>query len=160
MPREAGPAVGAARAEDADDVWAMRRSFFEDQIAKGLIDRPASLGPELRAATEKIIANKRSALLLARIGGAPAGYCYAIAKSVPATPPQKIASVEEFYVDPGFRKRGVSHALFQATREEFAALGADRVQLRVLSGNAEGHGFWASVGFEPAVTIYELKDWP
>jgi GNAT superfamily N-acetyltransferase len=64
------------------------------------------------------------------------------------------ASIEELYVRPGARRRGVGRALLEAVREQCAARGVSYVEAQV--EDEEAAAFYAALGYElePDVQVF------
>ncbi|NBC16802.1 MAG: GNAT family N-acetyltransferase [Bacteroidetes bacterium] len=54
--------------------------------------------------------------------------------------------LNELYVDPAYRRRGIGQALVAAIRSWSEDLGAERLRLGVLAENEAGRAFWAAQG--------------
>jgi ribosomal protein S18 acetylase RimI-like enzyme len=59
--------------------------------------------------------------------------------------------VDEFYIDPAFRRGGVGRTLAQSMFSEFHRRKVRRIELSVLPRNARARAFWTSLGFELAL---------
>jgi ribosomal protein S18 acetylase RimI-like enzyme len=151
-------AVRLAVPADAQALTGLRDAFWRDQIAKGTLDSPDLAPARLSADTAKLVERARTVLLVVVREGAIGGYLYAQVKMVPGTPP--VGSVEEIFVNPQCRRANLAHALVKSAVAELQAVGAGRIQLRVLQDNAEGRQFWQRLGFAPSVTIYEYRQNP
>lgn len=142
--------------EDIDCLLELRSRFFLDQFAKGQREKSSDHSGWLRDSTPKLIRNKRATLFLIQSSDRVVGYCYGLTRVTPNMQSPVISSVEEFFVEPESRGMDAGKLLFNETKADFVARGADRIQLRVLHQNEQGQSFWASVGFEPYLIIYEL----
>lgn len=141
---------------DAEDLIRLRAGFFESQIAAGLLDLPEDMGEMLASSTPRLIKSSRATLRIGRIAGVAEGYVYGSRKVVPGVTKPVVCAIEEIYVSEAARGTGLASALFNAAKEAFLEQEADRIQLRVLSANVAGHGFWKSLGFSENVVTYEL----
>ena len=65
------------------------------------------------------------------------------------------ASIEELYVRPDQRRRGVGRALFEAVRERCAAHGVSYVEAQV--EDREAADFYAALGYEPEPDVRVLS---
>ncbi|MBV9344132.1 MAG: GNAT family N-acetyltransferase [Gammaproteobacteria bacterium] len=70
-----------------------------------------------------------------------------------------MAEVDEFFVEPAQRARGVGAALLAAAERSLAAGGCVRLQLQLGTGNAHGERFYRSRGYAPREG-YRLFDKP
>lgn len=86
-------------------------------------------------------------VLSARLDGVPAGVAviaYRLNVSLAGT----FASVEDLYVVPGSRRRGVGRALLETVVERCAARGISYVEAQV-EDDEEATAFYRSLGYEP-----------
>jgi ribosomal protein S18 acetylase RimI-like enzyme len=144
--------VAPAGTADLPDLAALRAAFWADQGAKGLREPAPGCTPDDLA---KLVGRPRTHLLVAHGDEGMAGYLFGVTRLVPGAVVQKVSSVEEVMTWPGLRQGGVARALVLAATERFAADGANRVQLRVLTNNAEAARFWDRLGFAPYLTTME-----
>jgi ribosomal protein S18 acetylase RimI-like enzyme len=63
--------------------------------------------------------------------------------------PRRAGWIEDCYVQPQARRRGIGRALVQAALAWFRARHVTRVDLAVLVANREGLAFWEKQGFAP-----------
>ncbi len=149
-------AIALAGPDDYAAVVRLRTSFFEDQIAKGLIDIPAGFPDALSESTKSIITRRGHIILVAQSDGALVGYGFGLNKAVPGAEKGMISSIEEFYVAPEMRGGPCATLLYTSLLDQFALFGASRVQLRVLVENVGGRKFWERLGFQANVILMEL----
>ena len=73
----------------------------------------------------------------------------AIVRTLPDFPDatRTVATIAEFYVLPGARRRGVGTAAVEALLAEHRRRGTDEVEAGILAGNAPALAFWARLGF-------------
>ena len=55
--------------------------------------------------------------------------------------------VNDFFVDPGWRRKGVGRALATRLLEEAKAMRVERIDLEVTPTNTAAAAFWKSMGF-------------
>lgn len=65
--------------------------------------------------------------------------------------------IDELFVDPDVRRRGLGTELVGAVREWAESLGAARIRAGVLAANEEGLEFWRNVGGEPITTTIGIE---
>src|SRR5438093_13668798 len=71
----------------------------------------------------------------------------ALAVYSPSAELGRVLVVNDFFVDPAWRKKGVGRALTVRLLQEAKAMHVDRIDLEVLPTNADGAAFWRKVGF-------------
>lgn len=148
-------AIRRAGEGDLGALLALRRRFFESQIAAGLLDVPADLEATLAATTPALLTSRRNDVLLAEEGAA-LGYLHAATRVAPGMRQPRIGSVEEVFVAPEARAAGLARDLVERALEAMRERGAERFQLRVLAGNDGGRAFWRRLGFVENVLILEM----
>ncbi|MCL7452358.1 MAG: GNAT family N-acetyltransferase [Anaerolineae bacterium] len=65
--------------------------------------------------------------------------------------PSRAGLIDQLYVDPGHRRRGIGQRLVSELCGFFARQGVDDLSLRYVVGNAEAAAFWTALGFEPRI---------
>lgn len=150
-------AIRAAAGEDAHRLAASRKDFYQTQISAGWLDAPSNLNEWVEQSTTRIIAGPRNFVFLAENDEGLAGYVFAAKKLVPNSGTPIVASIEEIYVAPQHRCRGLARRLFETALISCRSRQADRVQLRILAENAAGRKFWSGLGFRENVVICELE---
>lgn len=63
--------------------------------------------------------------------------------------------VQNLYVDPSARGRGVGGSLLTAAEEALVAAGAERIVLETIAGNDEARRFYEARGYTPHRVTYE-----
>ena len=110
--------------------------------SEGLRPKPARIA----WAVEQQIRNRFPGLLLvARDEHAVVGVVLAVYS--PSAELGRVLVVNDLFVDPAFRRKGVGRALATRLLEEAKAMGIDRVDLEILPSNAVAVAFWKSMGF-------------
>lgn len=71
--------------------------------------------------------------------------------------PRTWASLEDIYVEQGWRDRGVGRGLVERCAEWASALGADGISLQVATANQHAKRFYKNLGFRE-VSIYEVLE--
>ncbi|HEY4704677.1 MAG: hypothetical protein A3K59_09555 [Euryarchaeota archaeon RBG_19FT_COMBO_69_17] len=66
--------------------------------------------------------------------------------------------IQDFYVDPSVRRKGVGKALAAKLLDEAKAMRIDRVDLEVFPKNEAAAAFWRSLGFRTAGRVIYSKD--
>ena len=94
--------------------------------------------------------------LLAEIDGAAAGLCFVEMRKRTCMRNIPSAYVDDMYVSPAFRRRGVATALFRHAEALAKEKGAVRLDLMVWGFNREALSFYESLGMRPQRYILEL----
>jgi ribosomal protein S18 acetylase RimI-like enzyme len=82
----------------------------------------------------------------------------ALAVYQPSAELGRVLVVNDFYVDPATRRKGVGRALATKLLEEAKAMRVDRIDLEVLPSNAAAAAFWKSLGFRTqGRTVYSRE---
>lgn len=93
-------------------------------------------------------------MLTARLDGVPVGVAV-IAYHLNVSVAGSFASVEDVYVVPGFRRRGVGRALLEAAREHWAERGVSYVEAQV--EDEEAMAFYEALGYQPEPGVQVLS---
>jgi ribosomal protein S18 acetylase RimI-like enzyme len=71
--------------------------------------------------------------------------------------PKTWASVDDVFVEPDHRNRGVGHALLKSVRAWAQERDADGISLQVAAANTRGRRFYEELGFRE-VSVYEVLE--
>ena len=138
--------IVAVEARDLDTYFAMLRDYMAelDRYDPGAADAPFDFDGYRDA---MLLDMERREFLWILDDGARAGL--AIVRALPDFPDdtRTVASIGEFYVAPGARRRGVGTAAVEALLAEHRRRGTDEVEAGILAGNAPALAFWARLGF-------------
>ena len=97
-------------------------------------------------AVEQVIKNRfPGVILVAKEKSAVVGV--ALAVYTPSAELGRVLTVNDFFVDPAWRRKGVGRALVARLLMEAKAMHVDRIDLEVLPANADAAAFWRKVGF-------------
>ncbi len=90
--------------------------------------------------------------------GELAGLCIARVRRAPelAVEPCR-GEVEDLFVRPDTRRRGVGRALVGAALDWMRGRGVERVEARVATGNPVGQAFWRALGFGDFVDVLHRR---
>jgi GNAT superfamily N-acetyltransferase len=100
-------------------------------------------------AVDQVLRNRfPGVLLVARERGAVIGV--ALAVYAPSAELGRVLVVNDFFVDPAHRRKGVGRALAARLLEEAKAMRVDRIDLEILPTNPDAAAFWRKVGFSTA----------
>jgi GNAT superfamily N-acetyltransferase len=116
------------------------------QLAEHRIDTPAAA---IGASVDALLRDgTRGRLLVATVGGRPVGVA-ALSFVWPIEHGGRSAWLEELYVEPAHRGRGIGGALLRAALDAAAAAGAVAVDLEVDAGHARASRLYEAAGFRP-----------
>lgn len=150
--------VRTATLQDRAPLEALWLTFLEEQ---------AALDDSLTIADDAIerwhndfsgwVERDRRHIVVAEAGGTLAGFAAAVRWSPPPIfAYAREAYLEDFFVAPAYRRRGIGTTLYQAVREWAASWGAERIRLSVLAENASARPFWTRMGLRDlSVTMIE-----
>ena len=69
--------------------------------------------------------------------------------------PKTWASVDDVFVEPEYRSRGMGRALLQSVQAWAQERGADGISLQVAAANARGRKFYEDLGFRE-ISVYQV----
>jgi GNAT superfamily N-acetyltransferase len=69
--------------------------------------------------------------------------------------PKTWASVDDVFVEPEYRNRGMGRALLQSVRKWALEKGADGISLQVAAANSRGRKFYEELGFRE-ISVYQV----
>jgi ribosomal protein S18 acetylase RimI-like enzyme len=69
--------------------------------------------------------------------------------------PKTWASVDDVFVEPEYRNRGMGRALLQSVQSWAKERGADGISLQVAAANSRGRKFYEDLGFRE-ISVYEV----
>ena len=108
-------------------------------------------------AVEQVLKNRfPGSVLVAREKTAVVGV--ALAVYTPSAELGRVLAVNDFFVDPAWRRKGVGRALATRLLQEAKAMHVDRIDLEILPRNPEAAAFWKAVGFSTAGRMIYSKD--
>jgi GNAT superfamily N-acetyltransferase len=150
------------RSAEARDLGSLATLYAE------LLAHHAALEPAFRVradARERLprvlarqLADPDSATFVWEEGGGVVGFCSVRVDRAPATLVETArAEVTELGVLAGHRRKGVGRALAQAARAWARSRGAERLEVRVATRNAEGQAFWRALGYEGFVDVLQRR---
>jgi len=95
---------------------------------------------------EQLLRNRfPGVLLVARERKAILGVATAVYQ--PSAELGRVLVVQDFFVDPSARRKGIGRALATKLLEEAKAMHVDRIDLEILPTNTAAAAFWKSMGF-------------
>jgi len=127
----------AASPGDLNPLAAMNAGLIGDEGHPNPMDEPA-----LRARMARWLESGAWRIDLFLVAGEVVGYAAFRRERDAARPPAERLHVRQFYIRPGFRRRGRPGL---------------PVRIEVLEGNAGGRAFWRALGFRPHATTMEWQ---
>jgi GNAT superfamily N-acetyltransferase len=99
-----------------------------------------------------------SFLFVAAAGDRPVGFISGeLRQGSPTFLPRTWASVDDVFVEPDYRNRGMGRALLQSVSDWAQERGADGISLQVAAANARGRKFYEDLGFRE-ISVYQVLE--
>ena len=144
------PDVRLAVADDVDDLVLLWSRAGEEAggATRALVGGSAE---QVRSRLQGAVVGTGVVVLLARVDGAPAGY--AVVRSAPLMQvvDETTLHVENMYVAPDLRRRGVARALLTSVTAMAERHGIEQVVVNAPPSSREANRFLARLGFTPLV---------
>lgn len=135
------------------DTTDIQRLISKYHTSEGIKPRPDRIAWAVRLALQNRFP---SILLVARQGKAVVGV--ALATYSPSAELGRVLMVNDFYVEPATRRKGIGRRLALKLIEEAKRKRIDQVDLEVLPTNAVAAHFWQALSFQTeGRSIYSLK---
>lgn len=107
---------------------------------------------------ERGIRSRRCRVLVADPGDKPIGFLFAeLQRQGSSLDRGRSGRIQELYVDPAWRSRGVGRALVDVAAGWLHEGGARSISVRVESANRRGFAFWQRSGFVERARILETR---
>jgi ribosomal protein S18 acetylase RimI-like enzyme len=118
-------------------------------------EQRSDIGAARRFVSSQLAAGT-SVFYLARTGERAAGFVrlYPVWSSIAVRPAWIL---EDLYVDPELRGRGIARALMRASQEHAVASGAGEMSLETAIGNLPAQSLYESMGYERERAFYKYK---
>ena len=160
--RGAGQARYTVRSGRREDAAAAARLWTSSVEEHAHYDPVYSAAPDAEKFMRRFLADlsssSHSSLLVAESGGEVVGFLSGeLREGSPAFSPKTWAAVEDVYVVPELRSRGIGRDLFEAFQEWAHQKDATGVSLQVAAGNRRAREFYERLGFRE-VSVYEVKE--
>ena len=131
--------IEPASPAERDAVEQLIRAYI---ASEGLRPKP----DRISWAVDQAIKNRfPGVLLIAKDKAAVVGVALAVYS--PSAELGRVLTVNDFFVDPLHRKKGVGRALAARLLQEAKAMHVDRVDLEILPTNPDAAAFWRKIGF-------------
>jgi L-amino acid N-acyltransferase YncA len=146
-----------ATPDDITVLLSLRKPFWQDQISKGLLDKPKLDQDSLLESTLAILKRPRTSVYLAFREEQAWGYAYGQARAIPGAS-AIVGMVEELYVDPSIESPTTALGLLRQVIADLKDYGSLRVQAKILAKNEMSRKFFEICGFRLNLLYYELGD--
>ena len=147
------------RREDAAEAARLWMQSAEEHTSH---DRVYETSPGAERTMRRFLAdvanNSYSFLFVAAAGGRTVGFVSGeLRQGSPTFLPKTWASVDDVFVEPGYRNRGMGRALLQSVKAWAQERGADGISLQVAAANSRGRKFYEDLGFRD-VSVYKVLE--
>ena len=105
-----------------------------------------------------LTSSSHSFLFVAESGGRTVGFISGeLREGSPTFRQRTWASVDDVFVEPDYRNRGMGRVLLKSVEEWAKERGADGISLQVAAANGRGRKFYGELGFRE-VSVYEVLE--
>jgi ribosomal protein S18 acetylase RimI-like enzyme len=151
--------IRAGRREDAADAARLWMQSAEEHTAH---DRVYETSPDAEKTMRRFLADvansSYSFLFVAVTEEQTVGFISGeLRQGSPTFLPKTWASVDDVFVEPEHRNRGMGHALLQSVKAWAQERDADGISLQVAAANARGRKFYDDLGFRE-ISVYEVLE--
>ncbi len=152
-------AIRAGRREDAEAAARLWMQSAEEHTAHDPVYATAP-GAEktMRRFLADLARNGYAFVFVATVGDRMVGFVSGeLREGSPTFQPKTWASVDDVFVDPNHRNRGIGRALIASVEGWARRKGASGVSLQVAAANARGRKFYEDLGFRE-ISVYEVLE--
>jgi ribosomal protein S18 acetylase RimI-like enzyme len=152
-------AIRAGRREDAQDAARLWMQSADEHTSHDPVYATAP-GAEktMRRFLTDLARNSYAFLFVATVGERTVGFVSGeLREGSPTFQPRTWASVDDVFVDPDHRNRGIGRALISSVEEWARLKGASGVSLQVAAANGRGRSFYEGLGFRE-ISVYEVLE--
>ena len=151
--------IRPGRREDAEKAARLWMQSAEEHTAH---DAVYTTAPDAEKAMRRFLAdlarNSYAFVFVATVDDRIVGFISGeLREGSPTFLPKTWASVDDVFVEPDHRNRGMGHALLRSVEEWAKQKGASGVSLQVAAANARGRKFYEDLGFRE-VSVYEVLE--
>ena len=152
-------AIRAGRREDAEAAARLWMQSAEEHTSH---DPVYATAPGAEKTMRRFLADMASSsysfLFVAVTEGRTVGFISGeLRQGSPTFLPKTWASVDDVFVEPDHRNRGMGHALLQSVEAWAQKRDADGISLQVAAANARGRKFYDDLGFRE-ISVYEVLE--
>ena len=151
--------IRPGRRDDAADAARLWMQSAEEHTAHDAVYATAP-GAErvMRRFLADLASSGHSFLFVAQVGERTVGFVSGeLREGSPTFRPRTWASVDDVFVEPGYRNLGVGRALIRSVGEWARERGADGISLQVAAANGRARKFYEEMGFRE-ISVYELLE--
>jgi ribosomal protein S18 acetylase RimI-like enzyme len=151
--------IRPGRREDASEAARLWMQSAQEHTAH---DRVYETSPDAEKTMRRFLADVANSgysfLFVAVAGDRTVGFISGeLRQGSPTFLPKTWASVDDVFVEPGYRNRGIGHALLQSVEKWAKARDADGISLQVAAANTRGRKFYEDLGFRE-ISVYEVLE--
>ena len=151
--------IRAGRKDDAVEAARLWMRSAEEHTAH---DRVYETAPGAEKTMRRFLADVANSgysfLFVAAAGDRTVGFISGeLRQGSPTFHPRTWASVDDVFVEPEYRNRGMGRALLQSVRDWAQERGADGISLQVAAANARGRKFYEDLGFRE-ISVYQVLE--
>jgi len=151
--------IRAGRKDDAVEAARLWMRSAEEHTAH---DRIYETAPGAEKTMRRFLADVANSgysfLFVAAAGDRTVGFISGeLRQGSPTFLPRTWASVDDVFVEPEYRNRGMGRALLQSVSDWAQERGADGISLQVAAANARGRKFYEDLGFRE-ISVYQVLE--
>jgi GNAT superfamily N-acetyltransferase len=151
--------IRAGRKDDAAEAARLWMRSAEEHTAH---DRVYETAPGAEKTMRRFLVDVANSgysfLFVAAAGDRTVGFISGeLRQGSPTFLPRTWASVDDVFVEPEYRNRGMGRALLQSVRDWAQERGADGISLQVAAANARGRKFYEDLGFRE-ISVYQVLE--
>ena len=151
--------IRAGRKDDAAEAARLWMRSAEEHTAH---DRVYETAPGAEKTMRRFLVDVANSgysfLFVAAAGDRTVGFISGeLRQGSPTFLPRTWASVDDVFVEPAYRNRGMGRALLQSVRDWAHERGADGISLQVAAANARGRKFYEDLGFRE-ISVYQVLE--
>jgi ribosomal protein S18 acetylase RimI-like enzyme len=151
--------IRPGRREDAAEAARLWMQSAEEHTSH---DRVYETSPGAEKTMRRFLADvaksSYSFLFVAVVGDRTVGFISGeLRQGSPTFLPKTWASVDDVFIEPEYRNRGMGHALLQCVQAWAQERGADGISLQVAAANSRGRKFYEDLGFRD-VSVYKVLE--
>jgi ribosomal protein S18 acetylase RimI-like enzyme len=151
--------IRAGRKDDAAEAARLWMRSAEEHTAH---DRIYETAPGAEKTMRRFLADVANSgysfLFVAAAGDRTVGFISGeLRQGSPTFLPRTWASVDDVFVEPEYRNRGMGRALLQSVSDWAQEGGADCISLQVAAANARGRKFYEDLGFRE-ISVYQVLE--